>query len=59
MSAGSGEEWIYVDLGALCTFDRVGLVWVQRAAEGSIQTSDDASQWKTLQALPSVTDSNG
>jgi hypothetical protein len=57
MSAGSGEEWIYVDLGAICTFDRVGLVWVQRAAEGSIQTSDDASQWKTLQALPSVTDS--
>ena len=59
MSAGSGEEWVYVDLGAVCTFDRIGLVWIQRAAEGSIQTSDDASQWKTLQALPSVTGSNG
>ena len=23
MSAGSGEEWVYVDLGANCTFDRV------------------------------------
>jgi len=55
MSAGSGEEWVYVDLGAVCTFDRIGLAWVQRAAEGSIQVSDDAIRWKTLQALPSAT----
>ncbi len=53
MSAGSAEEWVYVDLGAVCTFDRIGLAWIQRASEGSIQTSDDASQWKSLQALPS------
>src|ERR1700739_3638391 len=51
MSAGSGEEWVYVDLGAVCTFDRIGLTWIERAAEGSIQISDDASQWKTLLAL--------
>jgi hypothetical protein len=51
MSAGSGEEWVYVDLGAVCTFDRIGLAWIARAAEGSIQVSADASQWKTLQAL--------
>jgi beta-galactosidase/beta-glucuronidase len=53
MSAGSGEEWVYVDLGAACTFDRIGLAWIQRPGEGSIQTSDDAIQWKTLQALAS------
>jgi hypothetical protein len=58
MSAGSGEEWVYVDLGAICTFDRIGLAWIQRASEGSIQVSDDASQWKTLQALPSGTGTN-
>ena len=52
---GSGSEWVYVDLGAPCTFDRVVLTWIRRAAEGSIQISDDALQWQTLQALPSAT----
>jgi hypothetical protein len=55
MSAASGEEWVYVDLGARCTFDRVALYWIRRAAEGSIQTSDDAATWTTLQALPAAT----
>jgi hypothetical protein len=52
MSAGSGQEWVYVDLGAPCTFDRVALSWIRRAAEGSIQVSDDAAKWTTVQALP-------
>jgi beta-galactosidase/beta-glucuronidase len=52
ISAGQGEEWVYVDLGAACTFDRVALYWLRRAAAGSIQASDDAATWKTLQALP-------
>jgi hypothetical protein len=52
MSAGSGEEWVYVDLGAICTFDRVTLSWIRRAAEGAIQVSNDASQWQTIQLLP-------
>ena len=51
MSAGQGEEWVYVDLGAACTFDRIALYWIRRAAEGSIQVSDDARNWKTLRAL--------
>ncbi len=56
MSAASGEEWVYVDLGARCTFDRVTLYWIRRAAEGSLQISDDAVTWKTLQALPATND---
>jgi hypothetical protein len=52
MSAGSGEEWVYVDLGRPCTFDRVVLSWIRRAAEGSIQVSNNATDWKTLQPLP-------
>ena len=52
MSAGSGEEWVYVDLGARCEFDRIALYWIARAAEGSIQVSDDAHKWRDLQALP-------
>jgi hypothetical protein len=54
-SAGSGEEWLYVDLGADCTFDRVALYWVERAAEGAIQISEDARTWRTIQALPAGT----
>ena len=50
MSAGLGEEWVYVDLGARCSFDRIALHWIARAAEGSIQVSDDAHTWRTLQA---------
>ena len=48
MSEGLGEEWVYVDLGARCEFDRVKLFWIARAAEGSIQVSDDAERWMTL-----------
>src|ERR1017187_3265610 len=40
MSAGSGKEWVYVDLGAPCTFDRVALAWIRRPAEGALQASD-------------------
>jgi len=50
--AGNGQEWVYVDLGAASTFDRVVLHWIRRAAEGSIQVSGDAKSWRTLQALP-------
>jgi hypothetical protein len=55
MSEGKGEEWVYVDLGARATFDRVALYWIRRAAEGSIQVSDDAANWKDLQQLPAGT----
>lgn len=51
MSAGSGEEWVYVDLGAVCTFDRVALDWIERPAAGEIQVSDDAASWQTVQKL--------
>ncbi len=52
MSAGGGEQWVYVDLGAPCTFDRVALYWIRRAAAGEIQVSDDAAKWTDLEPLP-------
>ena len=52
MSAGQGEEWVYVDLGAACSIDRVVLHWISRAAKGSLQVSDDARAWRSIQALP-------
>jgi len=51
MSGGLGEEWVYVDLGAPCEFDRVVLSWIAPAAEGSLQVSDDARSWRDIQAL--------
>ena len=59
MSAGSGEEWVSVDLGATCTFDRVALAWIRRASQGVIQVSDDGTQWKTVQALQAAAGPNG
>ena len=53
VSKGSEEEWVYVDLGAVCSFDRVVLHWIDRAAAGTIQTSDDAESWRDIAALPS------
>jgi hypothetical protein len=52
-SAGAGEEWVYVDLGAVCTFDRVALYWIRRAAAGAIEVSGDAAGWSRVAALPS------
>src|ERR1035438_4205133 len=53
-SAGAAEEWVYVDLGASCTFDRVTLSWIRRAAEASLQVSGDAVNWKSVAALPAA-----
>lgn len=49
--AGLNEEWVYVDLGARFSFDRVTLHWIARAAEGTLQVSDDAILWHDLRAL--------
>ncbi len=57
MSAGSGQEWVSVDLGARCTIDRVALYWIAKAAEGKIQISDDEQSWADVQALGASTSS--
>jgi len=54
MSEGKGEEWVYVDLGAQCTFDRIALYWIRRPAEGVIQASDDAANWKDIVPIPAI-----
>jgi hypothetical protein len=51
-SMGSKYEWVYVDLGAECSFDRIVLTWIQKASEGSIQVSDSAKDWRTITSLP-------
>jgi hypothetical protein len=54
MSAGSGGEWVSVDLGAVCTFDRVALFWIRRPADGAIQASEDGKAWRTIGVLPAA-----
>ncbi|WP_109487627.1 glycosyl hydrolase 2 galactose-binding domain-containing protein [Occallatibacter savannae] len=56
MSAGLGEEWVYVDLGARCEFDHVKLYWIARASQGMLQVSDDAETWHDVQALGGSTE---
>ena len=54
-SAGAGEEWIYVDLGAECTFDQVKLDWIRQASSGSLQVSNNAMTWKDIASLQANT----
>jgi hypothetical protein len=55
-SAGNAAEWIQVDLGAVCTFDKVVLHWIERAAQGSIRISEDGATWRTLLPLTANAD---
>ncbi|MCX6255613.1 MAG: discoidin domain-containing protein [Bacteroidia bacterium] len=56
MSAGTGQEWVYVDLGVSGTFDNIKLHWINKATRGSVQVSDDAKNWTDLVALPGNTE---
>lgn len=56
MSATSGEEWIYVDLGSRSTFDAVKLHWINKAVKGKVQVSDDSRNWKEVASLPGGTE---
>ena len=58
MAEGKGEEWVYIDLGARCAFDRVTLHWIRRASEGVLQISDDAANWMDIMPLPPATGPN-
>ena len=51
MSAGNKNEWVYVDLGAICSFDSLSLHWIHKAASGNIQVSNDLKSWKDIAEL--------
>ena len=52
MSAGTGTEWICVDLGANAVIDKVTLHWLNKAVKGSVQVSGDATAWTNVAELP-------
>ncbi len=53
-SAGPDTEWVYVDLGAVCSLNDVKLFWIRPALAGEIQVSDDAVHWRDVAPLPSA-----
>ena len=58
MSGTAAQEWVYVDLGAKSDFDKIRLHWVNRPSSGSIETSDDAKQWKKIAEIPAESSCN-
>lgn len=48
MSEGDGEEWLYVDLGAVCSIKEIKTHWLSDVPAGKVQVSDDASSWKDV-----------
>jgi hypothetical protein len=50
-SAGHLDEWLYVDLGAVCSFDEVKLFWLRRPAAGVVQVSNDTETWDDVHDL--------
>jgi hypothetical protein len=44
-SAGLGEEWVAVDLGAEAKVDGVALHWLYAAGAGEVETSRDGTSW--------------
>ena len=52
MGSGSSEEWTYVDLGSVCSFDRIVLSWIRHTADCAIQISSDATSWNDVATVP-------
>ena len=57
-SLGSQGEWVSIDLGAQCHFDKVVLYWFDQSTEGVIQVSDDQVNWKPVSRFTKKTGKN-
>ncbi|RKD90375.1 glycosyl hydrolase 2 galactose-binding domain-containing protein [Mangrovibacterium diazotrophicum] len=54
MSSGQKDEWVYLDLGAVCSIDKFNLYWIKKAAKGQIQVSDNLSNgWTDVTSFDS------
>ena len=45
-SAGSTDEWLEVDLGAVCKLEKARFVWINPTTSGRIMVSKDGKSWK-------------
>ncbi|MBE0657767.1 MAG: discoidin domain-containing protein, partial [Bryobacteraceae bacterium] len=53
MPASAGEEWVYVDLGAVSAVDQVNLNWIRQPESAALEVSDDAKSWRQVQSAAS------
>lgn len=44
----AGRQWVSIDLGAECSFDRVRIHWIEKATEGQLECSADGHTWQKL-----------
>jgi hypothetical protein len=51
MSEGKSGEWVYVDLGASCSFDKINLYWIDSSQDCKLQVSDDANKWNDIKEI--------
>src|SRR6185437_5539955 len=59
-SRAGSNSWVMLDLGEVCSFQRIVLKWGEaRPARGRIQISSDASQSKMWQDIFAFTNSDG
>ena len=55
ISAGNGEEWVYIDFGGETALQSVKVVWgVNYATVYDIQVSDDAKSWRDVASAVGV-----
>lgn len=47
----AGEQWVSIDLGSRCSFDKVRIHWIEKATEGQLETSDDATAWQSVASI--------
>ena len=52
MSAGAEKEWIYVDLGASASFDKIKVYWLAKANATSVETSENGKDWNAIAQFP-------
>lgn len=50
-SAGSRDEWISVDLGAVSTVDKAVFHWLNAPVSGRLLISSDGTRWKAVATL--------
>jgi beta-galactosidase/beta-glucuronidase len=49
ISKTGGNQWLYIDLGAVCDIEKVKLLWDDNYAQAySIELSDDAQTWSEV-----------
>ena len=50
-SAGAGDEWVSIDLGAESSFDKMCFAWVNGPLKATVQVAKDGETWTDIAAF--------